>query len=105
MSASDRARQAVLETHKKLLHLRTKEKRKLIFGEMKQCISKVTKGGHYRMDFFLGESGCRVSCCKRAFDSNYGISHTYIGDLVSLHKKKVAHLSMHLLIDVTFYFM
>jgi hypothetical protein len=39
---ADRARIATLKSHQKLMHMDSKQKQKIIYGEFKQCIAKVS---------------------------------------------------------------
>ena len=91
----DEARLAILQTDKKYVQMTPKQKKKIVYQEVKQCISRVTKKGSYKMAYFLGEAADRVSCCKKAFDKYHRINHTYVDALVKYHKKKVSiHLNL-----------
>ena len=87
--ATAAAQIAVMKSHKKLVMLEPKKRKKVIYNELKSCITKVTKKGSYKKAFFVGEGADRLSCCKKAFDQTYGINHTYVDVLVKYMKKKV----------------
>jgi hypothetical protein len=86
---SDAARIAIVQSKTKLVRQDAKKRKKIIYGELKNCITNVTKKGVYKKAFFVGESQDRVFCCKKSFDSTYGINHTYVDLLVQYMKKKV----------------
>jgi hypothetical protein len=73
-----------------------RQKKKIIYSEFKQCIIKVTKKGHYRFRYLLGEAADQITVCKKAFDKFHGIDHTYVDRLVQYHKKKVIRLTTYL---------
>jgi hypothetical protein len=87
--SADRARIAIVQTAKRYVQMDPKQKKKIIYSEFKQCIHKVTKKGHYRFCYTLGEAADRISVCKKAFDKFHGINHTYVDRLVQYHKAKV----------------
>ena len=90
--SADKARIAIVQTAKKYVQMDPKQKKKIIYSEVKQCIYKVTKKGHYRFRYLLGESADQIPVCKRAFDKFHGIDHTYVDRLIVYHKKKVIAL-------------
>ncbi len=87
--SADRARIAIVQTAKKYVQMDPKQKKKIIYSEVKECIQKVTKKGHYRFRYILGEAADRIPVCKKAFDKFHAIDHTYVDRLVQYHKKKV----------------
>jgi hypothetical protein len=87
--SADKARIAIVQTAKKYVQMDPKQKKKIIYSEVKQCIYKVTKKGHYRFRYFLGEAADQITVCKKAFDKFHAIDHTYVDRLVVYHKKKV----------------
>ena len=87
--AAAAAQIAMMQSRRKLVMREPKKRKKIIYNELKNCITKVTKKGSYKKAFFVGEGSDRVSCCKAAFDNTYQINHTYVDDLVKYMKKKV----------------
>ena len=85
----DAARIAILQTDRKYIQLNPEQKKKIVYQEVKQCITKVTSKGSYKMAYFLGEASDRVICCKPAFDKYHRINPTYVDVLVKYHKLKV----------------